>query len=300
MTPKISVCLIVKNEEVMIEDCLNSLIGVDQIVILDTGSTDSTSKCVDRWAELHPSTPVTRADYQWADHFADARNASAEHAVGDWILVVDADETLDPGSLQALRTVAAATQENTLRLTLTNVFDRSQTHPVVRAYRRQSGVEYVGRAHELPNQDSGELAVGCGIHYGHSPAHFADPGRMLRIIGAELVEQGEWEPRTLYYYAREFYYLGRYEESVKWFSERTSMAGSKPELADAWLYRARSLWALHRGDEARACCAQAVMVNPNFREALLFMADMSWPDNAEVWSQFAALATGEGLLFNRG
>lgn len=85
---KISVCLIVKNEESYLRDCLQSVRDfADEIVIVDTGSEDGTL------AIAHEFTPNVYS-YQWNDDFAAARNAALEYATGDWIVSIDADEII--------------------------------------------------------------------------------------------------------------------------------------------------------------------------------------------------------------
>lgn len=88
---KLSLCMIVKNEEETLAKCLNSVQGiVDEIIILDTGSTDKTPKIAQQFgAKVH--------SFDWCDDFAKARNAALSYATGQWILVLDADETLAPG-----------------------------------------------------------------------------------------------------------------------------------------------------------------------------------------------------------
>ena len=70
-------------------------------------------------------------------------------------------------------------------------------------------------------------------------------------------------------------------------------------MADAWLMLARCLWQLRRGEEARDCCLQAIKINADFREALLFMVEMSGPKNRERWRLWSSLATDEDVLFVR-
>ncbi|HUZ07318.1 MAG TPA: glycosyltransferase, partial [Candidatus Paceibacterota bacterium] len=85
---KLSVCLIVKNEEQFLAQCLKSVRPIaQQIVVVDTGSTDRTVEIAKEFgAEIH--------SFAWCDDFAAARNAALEHATGDWILMLDADEEL--------------------------------------------------------------------------------------------------------------------------------------------------------------------------------------------------------------
>ncbi len=87
--PTISLCMITKNEEQFLEQCLNSIKDlVDEIIIVDTGSTDQTKEIAARFTDKI-------FNFTWNDDFSAARNESLKHATGDWILVLDADETLD-------------------------------------------------------------------------------------------------------------------------------------------------------------------------------------------------------------
>ncbi len=85
---KLSLCMIVKNEEECLARCLRSVRDlVDEIIIVDTGSADRTK-------EIAASFGARLFDFAWRDDFAAARNESVRHATGDWILVLDADETI--------------------------------------------------------------------------------------------------------------------------------------------------------------------------------------------------------------
>ncbi|MGZ0043306.1 glycosyltransferase [Paenibacillus ottowii] len=80
--------MIVKDEEVLLARCLDSVKGIaDEIVIVDTGSTDRTKEIARDYTDLI-------FDYTWSNDFAAARNESIRHATGKWILIMDADEYL--------------------------------------------------------------------------------------------------------------------------------------------------------------------------------------------------------------
>ena len=84
----VSLCMIVKNEEKHLARCLHSVKPVvDEIVIVDTGSTDRTK-------EIGVAFGAHVADFPWVDDFSKARNFALSQASGDWILVLDADEIL--------------------------------------------------------------------------------------------------------------------------------------------------------------------------------------------------------------
>ncbi len=95
--PLLSLCMIVKNEEKMLEGCLQSVDGVvDEIIIVDTGSTDKTVDIARRY-----NAQVKH--FQWIDDFSAARNESIKYATGKWILYLDADERLTAQSHAQIR-----------------------------------------------------------------------------------------------------------------------------------------------------------------------------------------------------
>jgi len=95
--PLISLAMIVKNEEAVFAHCLESVKPlVDEMVIVDTGSTDRTIAIAESFgAWIH--------HYKWRDDFAAARNESLRHCKGDWVLILDADEAIDPLDHEKIR-----------------------------------------------------------------------------------------------------------------------------------------------------------------------------------------------------
>lgn len=84
----ISACLIVRNESLVLERCLSSLSGaVDEIVVVDTGSTDATP-------EIAAGFGARVCRYDWCDDFSAARNVGLDAASCDWVLTIDAHEYL--------------------------------------------------------------------------------------------------------------------------------------------------------------------------------------------------------------
>jgi glycosyltransferase involved in cell wall biosynthesis len=92
---RISAALIVRDESEFIEDCLQSLAGnVDEIVLVDTGSRDDTIAIASRF-------PTKLHHFPWCNDFSAARNYALERASGEWILYIDADERLEIPSREA-------------------------------------------------------------------------------------------------------------------------------------------------------------------------------------------------------
>ena len=85
----ISLCMIVKNEEKVLARCLDSIADLmDEIIIVDTGSTDRTKEIAGRYTDL-------LYDFKWTGNFSDARNFSFSKATKEYIYCADADEVLD-------------------------------------------------------------------------------------------------------------------------------------------------------------------------------------------------------------
>ncbi|KJH71905.1 glycosyltransferase [Aliterella atlantica] len=94
---KLSLCAIAKNEEATLPKCLSSVRGVvDEIVLLDTGSSDRT-------IEVAQNFGARVYTYQWCNDFSAARNEALKYVQGDWVLVLDADEVLVPEIVPSLK-----------------------------------------------------------------------------------------------------------------------------------------------------------------------------------------------------
>mgnify|MGYP002629003448 CR=1 FL=1 len=88
MGATLSLCMITKNEEQFLADCLNSVKNiVDEIILVDTGSSDKT-------VEIAKSFEAKIHFFEWCDDFAAARNESLKYATKEWILILDADEII--------------------------------------------------------------------------------------------------------------------------------------------------------------------------------------------------------------
>jgi peptidoglycan/xylan/chitin deacetylase (PgdA/CDA1 family) len=102
--PTLSLCMIVKNEQDCLARCLNSAKNVvDEIIIGDTGSTDTTKEIAMQFTKKVIDVP-------WQNDFSVARNEVLKHATSDWILILDADEILDTQASDVIEQAVHETQ----------------------------------------------------------------------------------------------------------------------------------------------------------------------------------------------
>jgi tetratricopeptide (TPR) repeat protein len=205
----ISLCMIVRNEERFLRDALTSVEGVvDEICILDTGSTDGTVAIAEAFGARVNGV-------QWRDDFAWARNQALAMAKGAWIFVLDADERLAPDSraeLRALRNVKPDGVGRWLRCRNLNDAGRetvASTNAIIRIFPNHPTIKYRGTIHEYVARDGEDRSIGGSmteieiLHYGYLPAILQERGkgdRNLRVSRAAF-EAAPDDPAHVYNYA---------------------------------------------------------------------------------------------------
>ena len=287
---KISVSMIVKNEESCLENCLKTLTGFDEIVICDTGSTDKTVEIAKRY------TDKVFTDYKWEDSFAKARNHAYQKCTGDWVFTIDADNILLEGSLEGMRKAIADRPEAFAMGVTFRAVNNSCDHQLPYLYRKCPEVFWLGAAHNYLSKRA-QYPSGATIVYGYSAAHKKDPNRTLRILLKEVMADRK-KPREIFYLAREYKYRKDYIGALYWYDEYLKLGRWAPEVADALLMKAQCLWRLFRGAEARAACLKAIRINPEFKEAYLLMATLQ-PKCREHWLMVSEIAKNTDVLFKR-
>lgn len=169
MTAPVSLCLIARNEEHCIADCLNSVRHlVTEIIIADTGSTDQTKAI----ARQHGATVL---DYCWQDDFAAARNFALRQAQGEWILVLDADEILASVACRDFSRLLAADSIEGYYVKICSFLDEADQAAedfVVRLFKNKPEYKFEGAIHEQVagsikqhNAGGGLAFAGLTIHH---------------------------------------------------------------------------------------------------------------------------------------
>ncbi|TYP76341.1 glycosyltransferase family 2 protein [Paenibacillus methanolicus] len=262
--PLLSVQLIVRNEELLLPFCLASIKGIaDEIVVVDTGSTDRT-------VELALSYGARVYAANWTDDFAYARNIGLDRTEAKWILCLDADEVLAAGA-DSLRGTLQTTSAEAFWVTIDNVLGRLPEerlqHRMVRLFRNRPERRFRQRLHEqiLPAilERSGQDTIAPSnlklthLGYFHEIKDQTDKqARNERILAAMLAETPD-DPFALYNWGVAKAHGGDQEQALQAMMTARSLA--PPAIA----YRpglvrdiARLLLAMERPNEAGLLLAE--------------------------------------------
>jgi glycosyltransferase involved in cell wall biosynthesis len=140
----ISLCMIVKNEEVALPKCLNSVKNfVDEMIVLDTGSSDRTPQIAQQFgAKVY--------DFQWSNNFSTARNAALKYVTSDWVLVLDADEMLTPSIVPQMQSVIQSDEYILINLVRQEVGAAQSPYSLVsRLFRKHPEIRFERPYHAL-------------------------------------------------------------------------------------------------------------------------------------------------------
>jgi glycosyltransferase involved in cell wall biosynthesis len=215
----LSLCMIVRDEAPGLGRCLASVAGVaDELVVVDTGSVDDTVAV----ARGHGAR-VVHHDFGTVD-FAAARNQGLDHATGRFILVLDADETLDPASVPLVRACVAAGGDTGYVVNRRN-FQPAAAEPAwldhsVRLFPNRAAYRYRRRVHETVDEsilDAGGRLRRSGITVNHylpdERAQRAKGRRYLDLL-LEDVAVAPDDPDRLVFLAAEYHKLEMYAEAT--------------------------------------------------------------------------------------
>lgn len=209
--------MIVKNEEAVLARCLESCKSLaDEIIIIDTGSTDATK-------EIAAQYTSKIFDFPWIDDFAAARNFSFAKASMEYCMWMDADDIItekDQALIFDLKQHLVSTTDIVMMKYYT-AFDE-QHNPIFSYYRERlikNNKRYLweGPIHEVITPFGNIVYSDAAVT--HSKIHPSDPDRNLRIFEKLLSEGKALDPRQQFYYGRELYYHRRYQDAIEVFTE---------------------------------------------------------------------------------
>lgn len=272
--PRLALCMIVRDEERMLPGCLESVRNiVDEIVVVDTGSTDGT-------VAIAQAAGARVVPFTWCDDFAAARNAALPHVTADWILVLDADERLagDAGErihraigrggfhLAQLPLYDANRQDASLEEVLSGAARDAEPVYISRLFRRLPDLRWHGIVHEgvtrWGSEDPRTMARlrAAIVHFGYSPGYRASRGkaeRNVRLLRRSRDEAPD-DARIRMYLASELRGMRRHAEAsaevdVAWSLVQDAWAsGVRPQVVSILTVRSLLLEAEGRTVDALA------------------------------------------------
>ncbi len=297
----VSLCMIVKDEGETLPRCLLSARDfVDEIVVVDTGSSDKTPDLASIFGARVFPVP-------WTNDFSAARNASLAKATCDWVLVLDADEALSLRDLPAFRALLESHpgKDCAFRVRTRNyshganavgfVANRGESpeeaglgwfpSDKVRLFPNDPRIRFHFPVHELvePSLEAAGIPIrDCPLrvhHYGTlHEERTARKTQTYRLLEEGKLVGGKNRPAALREAAIQEARLGRHREAICLWRRFVRL---KPRSAEAWLNLSGCYWNTADYDEAASCALRALRIDPRLKEAHFNLA-------------YARLLQGEG------
>jgi glycosyltransferase involved in cell wall biosynthesis len=275
----ISLCIIVKNEEDWIKGAVESVRSiVSEVIIADTGSTDSTPHCAKALANKSIRLP-------WTDSFAEARNATLVEAGEPWILVLDADERVAAKDLPLIDEAVKSNAADAYRLIQRNYVFGSHLlgwtanqgeyeegarypgyvdNPVIRLFRNSVEIRFHGTVHEIIDPTKLPpyfkfLSIPAVIHhYGNvcGEERVRAKQRSYLRLGLKKLEEEPSNAKAYFDLGIQYQELGRHAEACVCFEQAFQMT----RLPNALFYWAISEKNLHEYDNAAELLTRALLL----------------------------------------
>jgi|CeladaMinimDraft_18_1061708.scaffolds.fasta_scaffold03062_2 glycosyltransferase involved in cell wall biosynthesis len=279
--PRLSLCMIARDEEKWIAACLDSVRDVaDEMIVVDTGSRDATPELAERCgARVYAR--------EWRDDFAEARNYSLEQASGDWIFWLDADERLDPAGRESIR--AALESDLWLAsLLVVNYYGpdppdpaRSNRWAQYRLFRNSPKLRFRGAIHEqlvrVPELTASAATHLPAVihHYGYMDGPVREKNksaRNLRLIRQSMEREPDYDPWLDYHAASELYRLGRFDEALAFVRRAAIRFLEWEKTPTSLLYRLKYAALLEAGrhEEAERGIDAAIRLYPDYTDLHLY------------------------------
>jgi tetratricopeptide (TPR) repeat protein len=285
---RVSLCMIVKNEEEHLARCLHSAKPVvDEIIIADTGSKDRSPDIARAFGALVFSHP-------WENDFAEARNTALAKAKGDWILVLDGDEALSVRDHECFRQIVEGQLEPRVAYTIQTRNYTFQVNTVgwqlndgsypaeeagvgwfpsekVRLFPNDPGIRFTYPVHEVVEPSLKNLGIAiqsCRIPVHHYGKLREDRTRRktasYQALGRRKLGMGQDDPTALREAAIQASHLGHHEEALKLWQQ---FARIRPDSGEAFINMGSASFNLRRYAEAVAFAEKAIALDPSLKEA---------------------------------
>lgn len=307
----VALCLIVKNEEKNIIECLDSLAGFyDHAFITDTGSDDETVKV------LEARSDVTVSHFEWVEDFAKARNFNFNQVpeTYDWILWCDADDRIiDEEAYKEFDDFLETIHPNINSVNMPYVYSHNdqsiergmpefQYHRK-RLIRNNGCCEWKGFIHEHPATEGMEMKwSGVVFHHYRDGTGRMNTERNLRIFEKKLKDMDEGDKaRYTFYYAKELVYNNRLHDALEQFKKYIPISKWIPEKARALLEMGLIYERLSKINNAREWAFQCLKIEPHNSDALMLLARLSYNEGdyqaSYLWAYHALHSDEEQVKF---
>lgn len=234
----LGLCMIVKNESEVLARALDGICGIaDEIIIVDTGSTDNTPEIARKYTDKV-------YDFEWIDDFSAARNFALSKLTADYWMWLDADDVVPAKTARAIKkfmSVSDVTVDAVMTPYVASVDERGK--PVFSYYRerilkRKKEFVWQGRVHEAVAVSGKVVRLSQPIVHSKPPERTAG-ARNLDIYRAMAANGQNLSPRERYYYARELFYNGFTQEAANEFGTFIGTDGAAFNKADACIMLSR-------------------------------------------------------------
>ncbi len=261
----ISLCMIVKNEEQVLRRCLESAKSfADEIILVDTGSTDKTK-------EIGKTYGGKIFDFPWRDDFAAARNEAFSKATMDYCMWLDADDVVTEENQNKLKLLKSTLDKDTDIVMMKYAISEDQNQNPLFSYyrerliRNKAGYLWEGRVHEaitpMGNVIHADIVI---VHRKVSPS---DPDRNLKIYEKMLAEGQTLTGRNLFYYGRELLAHKKFQEAAQTFLDFLKGYGWVENKIEACYNLAECFQNLKQEEEEVSALLQSFLYAPPRGEA---------------------------------
>lgn len=210
----LSVCMIAKNESEVIGRCLECVKSfADEIVVVDTGSTDNTKEIASKYTDKV-------FDFEWINDFAAARNFSFSKATKDYVMWLDCDDIIDEDNQRAIKEMKSSLQTLGCDAFMAHYcYAPCRTITVTRIVKRGS-CQWEGFVHEYLATKSNRIVLDFTItHSKPESSYERDTGRNLRIFKLKMQEKVPFTTRDILYFAKELYWNSDFSNALLWFDK---------------------------------------------------------------------------------
>lgn len=307
---KFSAVIIARNEEKVIERLLKSLDGVDDIIVLDTGSTDSTVEIAKKYGrveevgskfietpteqdiktfeERYGFTPTFTTDSKLFNYAA-ARNYAMSLAKYDWCFQPDADEVVE-WDLEEVRKLLPTCDHLTYRFAFAHNPDGTAALEFAHSkFFRKSKLKWVKKVHEI-HAPVGEPTLPPvytdKIYHHHYQIQHENRANYLPKLEYAILEDFN-DDRNTFYLGREYFYNGQWEKAIKIFNKYETLNGWTPEQSQAYIYIAQCYANLGNDEKAVEYFYKAIAKDSSRREPFFYAAE--YYAGKDMWKNVVVL-----------